>query len=254
VGLRALHHVFVYGHFFPDDRTMASSTRFEEEQGSCEDLVRLLGHDLRSPLTTIRVACDLLANGTRRTDKRAIEYIQLIRHAVAQIESMSEDMIGLAHAPADADALCSATTVLTEVLDDHRPMAQLNGIAFHVQTPEHDCAVCMDRANLRRVLANLITNALRFTPRGGTVRVRAEQTGDEIRFEVADTGAGIPPDDLPHVFHLRWHQRRDEGTRAGLGLALVRTMVAAHDGRIEVSSRVGAGSTFAVVLPVATPV
>ena len=112
-----------------------------------------------------------------------------------------------------------------------------------------------DRAKLRRIIVNLLSNALKFTPRGGRVTVRAEAAGDDyLTIEVADTGVGIAADDLPILFD-KYEQARHRATRGekgtGLGLYITRQLVELHGGTIRAESEVGRGSTFSLTLPIA---
>jgi len=111
----------------------------------------------------------------------------------------------------------------------------------------------VDVQRVSQVLFNLLSNALRYTPTGGTITVRAERVGDQVRVAVADTGEGIPPEDLPYVFE-RFYRADKSRARAsggsGLGLAIAKQIVEAHGGRIWVESWVGVGSTFVFTLPV----
>jgi signal transduction histidine kinase len=110
--------------------------------------------------------------------------------------------------------------------------------------------VTADRDRLRQVLANLIDNAVKYTPAGGTVTVDARSDGDAVRIDVTDTGVGIPPHDLPRIWERLYRGDQSRAERGlGLGLSLVRAIVTAHSGTVEVSSEPGAGSTFVVRLP-----
>jgi signal transduction histidine kinase len=120
--------------------------------------------------------------------------------------------------------------------------------------PEDLSQLRADRAKLRRVLVNLVSNALKFTPKGGRVRVSAAREGALVRVSVADTGVGIPADDLKDIFD-KYAQARSRATRSekgtGLGLYITRQLVELHGGKIEVQSEVGKGSTFSFTIPVA---
>src|SRR5690606_25084713 len=107
-----------------------------------------------------------------------------------------------------------------------------------------------DRDRIDQVLANLIGNAVRFTPEGGHIRVSAERDGERVRFAVADTGAGISAADLPHVFDRFWQAQRSRQGGAGLGLAIARGIVTAHGGEMWVESEQGSGSSFQFTLPI----
>ena len=108
-----------------------------------------------------------------------------------------------------------------------------------------------DEPRLLQVMDNLLTNALKFTPEGGSVRVTAALDAGGVRFSVCDSGPGIPPESLPHLFDRFWTTRKDNPTGAGLGLAIARGIVEAHGGGLEVESTPGEGASFHVVLPVA---
>jgi signal transduction histidine kinase len=107
---------------------------------------------------------------------------------------------------------------------------------------------------MAQVLGNLLDNAVKYTPEGGSIRISAWQEGDSVCLSVADTGVGIPEEDLPHVFERFYRADKARSRRlggTGLGLAIVREIVAAHGGRVSVTSSVGQGSTFTVEMPVA---
>jgi signal transduction histidine kinase len=101
------------------------------------------------------------------------------------------------------------------------------------------------------VLSNLLGNAIKFTPPGGRIVVRAERTSDGVRVSVADTGLGIPPSQLPHVFRRFWQGRRTDRRGLGLGLPIAKGIAEAHGGRMWVESELGVGSTFYFTLPLA---
>ena len=121
-----------------------------------------------------------------------------------------------------------------------------------------DLTVTADYGRLDQILNNLLANALRHTPEGGTVTVRATPSDGGVRLLVSDTGEGIPPADLPYVFDRFWRGDRarthGEGAGSGLGLAIARQLVEAHGGEIEVSSEVGKGTVFTITLSASRPV
>ncbi|MGH6692100.1 MAG: sensor histidine kinase, partial [Gammaproteobacteria bacterium] len=131
-----------------------------------------------------------------------------------------------------------------------QPAAEKNGLVLAGAAADIADEVLGDRERLHRVLANLIGNAIKFTPAGGTIAVGAERDGDTIRFTVADTGPGIDEDDLPHVFDRFWQSNGHNVPGAGLGLAIAKGIVDAHGGRIWVDSRRGQGATFRFTVPV----
>ena len=107
-----------------------------------------------------------------------------------------------------------------------------------------------DASRVAQVLSNLLANALKFTPKGGVVRLSAAQLGSEIVVSVADTGVGIAPEDVAHVFDRFWQAKRASRAGAGLGLSIAKSIVEAHGGRIWVDSTEGSGTTFQFTLPI----
>jgi signal transduction histidine kinase len=107
-----------------------------------------------------------------------------------------------------------------------------------------------DAARIQQVLSNLVGNAVKFTPRQGRVTVCAERVDDEVRFGVIDTGPGIPAEQVPHIFGRFWQAKPSDRRGIGLGLAIAKGIVEAHEGRIWVESHVGLGSTFYFTLPI----
>jgi two-component system sensor histidine kinase BaeS len=124
------------------------------------------------------------------------------------------------------------------------------GIAF--TTDLHSAVVAGDRKRLEQVVVNLLTNALRYTDAGGSVNLDVRRVGNDAVLEVADSGVGIPPEDLPHVFTRFWRGEKSRSRAtggAGIGLSIVQELVRAHGGQVSVESAVGKGTVFRVLLP-----
>jgi signal transduction histidine kinase len=122
-------------------------------------------------------------------------------------------------------------------------------VALGVDVPPEVPDLRADRARLLQVLSNLVGNALKFTPRGGAVRIGAEAAGELVRVWVSDTGPGIDPEHLPRLFERFWQARRGDRAGLGLGLSIAKAIVDAHGGRIWAESTPGSGSTFSFTLP-----
>jgi signal transduction histidine kinase len=135
-----------------------------------------------------------------------------------------------------------------------QPLAREKEIALEEDVPEDLPPLRADRAKLRRILVNLVSNALKFTPKGGRVRLGASREGPLVRVSVADTGVGIQREDLHDIFD-KYAQARSRATRSekgtGLGLYITRQLVELHGGKISVQSEVGRGSTFSFTIPIA---
>jgi signal transduction histidine kinase len=131
-----------------------------------------------------------------------------------------------------------------------RPIAIGNSIVLEAQVAERLPQVLADSSRIQQVLSNLVGNAVKFTPQQGRVVVCAEQVSEEIRFGVIDTGPGIPAEQVPHIFGRFWQAKASDRRGIGLGLAIAKGIVEAHEGRIWVESQVGVGSTFYFTLPI----
>jgi signal transduction histidine kinase len=140
--------------------------------------------------------------------------------------------------------------VLDEALETCRVQASEKNQRLDCHVGLGSRLVYADRARLMQVFSNLLGNALKFTPEGGHIHVRAELEGEgAVRVSVADTGPGIPADDVPHLFDPFWQSKDGAALGTGLGLAIARGIVEAHGGTISVDSRPGEGSTFTFTLP-----
>jgi signal transduction histidine kinase len=184
---------------------------------------------------------------------------------VAMMERNTQNLIELVNDLLDASKLESGTMrlemasinirgVVDELRESMEPLAKEKEIELVEALPEDLPPVEADRAKLRRVLLNLLSNALKFTQKGGTVEVRAAREGDRVRVAVSDTGVGIAPDDVARLFD-KYEQARSRATRGekgtGLGLYITKQLVELHGSQIKVESEVGKGSTFSFTLPAA---
>jgi signal transduction histidine kinase len=143
-----------------------------------------------------------------------------------------------------------AASLLAEAAEMLRPLAAASSIELAVASCEDLPNVAADPHRIQQVLSNLIGNAIKFTPRGGRIVLRADCTSSGVRMAVSDTGPGIPAEQLPHIFGQFWQGSRTDRRGIGLGLAIAKGIVEAHEGRIWVESSVGRGSTFYFSLPV----
>lgn len=213
-----------------------------------------VGHELRTPLTVIKGNVDLM----RRMGCGDEESLSGIENEVDRLARLVGDLLLLAQAesgklPLDRK-LVELDTLTLEVLHQMRILARDK---LNLRLGEIDqVLVCGDRDRLKQVLVNLIGNAIQYTPSGGEVNVSLGKAGDQARLIVHDTGPGIPPEDLPHVFE-RFYRGEKSRTRSrdgkgfGLGLSIAYWIIRNHGGRIEVDSKEGQGTTFCVWLPLA---
>ena len=222
-----------------------------------DEFLATVSHELRTPLNAILGWTRLLREESldKATVTRALETIERNGKAQAQL---IEDILDASRIITGKLRLISEPVELIVVvraaLDSVRPTANARGILLE-ESLDHPYRIMGDADRLQQIAANLLTNAIKFTPKGGRVHVKLERIHSSIQLSVSDTGKGIKPEFLPHVFD-RFTQAEQTSSRAhgglGLGLAIVRTLVELHGGRVHVESAgEGLGSTFFVNLPVA---
>ena len=220
-----------------------------------------LGHELRTPLSTVTLLSETLAREAEAADvpPRMKERIERIEVETGHLAQMVAEMLDLARIEGgsqlrldddvDLGRLAEAST------DRLRLFAERNGVTLVNETEADLPAIRGDEARLGQVVVNLVHNAVKFSPEGGEVRVAVHRTGDGLALSVADHGIGIKRADRSRIFErfYKADRARVRGGGTGLGLAIARHVVEGHGGRISVDSEEGAGSTFTVALPLATP-
>jgi signal transduction histidine kinase len=218
-----------------------------------------VSHELRTPLTLILGPVESLLAKDDRLDARTHEALILIHRNSLRLLKLINDLLDLTRIDQGADLLRKETFALGPHVKGIVESVRHLGLSkqLRIKTEEGDLTlpVTADPTRLEKVLVNLLTNAIKYTPPGGTITARWRAGDAATILEVEDTGVGIPPEDLDKVFD-RFHQVRSNASNqvqgVGIGLALVRELVEQHGGRIEVESIVGHGSTFRITLPAAT--
>jgi PAS domain S-box-containing protein len=227
-------------------RKLAESAR----RSAQDEMLAIVSHDLRGPISAIGLACDGLS-GELPLDERQ-QCLAAIRRAVARSERLIDDLLRVTHIESGRLKLELGRFDLGElvrlVCRDHGPAATAARSALTVVVPASPAAIVGDRDRLHQVLSNLIGNAL-IHARGAAVEVMVVARPDDVVITVEDRGPGIPADVLPFVFE-RYRQGARRRGGAGLGLAIVKGLVEAHGGTTTVTSQPGAGARFEIVLPV----
>ncbi|MEP7286825.1 MAG: ATP-binding protein [Chloroflexota bacterium] len=223
------------------------------------DLIAWVSHDLRTPLASIRVMVEAMADGVVSDPDTVQRYLHNAQGEIQHLSRLIDDLFELAQLDAGRVELhmepSSLRDLISDTLESMRAQAERRNITLSGQVDDKVDIVVMASEKIQRVLDNLIGNALRHTPPGGKVMLQAQLAGDSVRVEIADSGEGIAPEDIPHVFESffrgeKSRARDDQGVRgAGLGLAIAKGLVEAHGGHIWVNSQPNRGATFAFTLP-----
>jgi signal transduction histidine kinase len=234
----------------------ATAQKQKELEALRRDLIAWAGHDLQTPLASIRAIVEALADGMVDDPATTQRYLRTAQRDIQSLSLLIDDLFQMAQLDAGGLPLDrqpnSLGDLISDTLESFSTAAARQGVRLEGSAAPEVDPVTMDAQRIGRVLANLVGNALRHTPAGGVVQVRAARTAEGTAVEVTDTGEGIPPEDLPFVFDrfYRGEKSRSRATGgAGLGLAIARSLVEAHGGRIRVESRPGQGTRFVFVLP-----
>ena len=218
-----------------------------------------VSHELRTPITAIRGYAEAIEDGAVKGEAGRAEAVGVIRSEADRLEHMVQDVMDLARVGSAEFHLevrpVDLALTLGEAITAHQNEASDAGVNLISDFPER-VAIESDPHRIRQVVSNLVQNALRVTSSGGTIRVSARAEASAAVIDVSDTGPGIEPEDLPHVFERSYLWRASKGARpvgTGLGLAIVRELVTALGGRVTVDSVIGQGSTFRIVLPARAP-
>lgn len=218
-----------------------------------DDVLGIVAHDLRSPLGAIQMATRALSLSVPPGPK-ARRSLDVIERAASRMGSLIDDLLDIARMEAGQLRLRRRKSDARELVDEAvlgaRPLAEVAGLTLDVRMPPHPVELHADRLRCLQILTNLLTNAVKFTPRGGHVEVILEEDGERALFLVRDDGPGISDEAQKHLFEPFWQRRRATGEGAGLGLAIARALVQAHGGDIGVESELGRGSTFWFQLPI----
>jgi signal transduction histidine kinase len=223
------------------------------------EVLGVVSHELRAPLAVISMcarAIEAQAQQQAHLDEAQVrQAMRTIQESAGLMERMIQDLLDVATIHAGKFSLerrpQDVVVILMRAAELFDALAAERSIRLVTDVPDHLPPVSVDAERILQVLANLLGNAIKFTEAGGEVAVRARATPSEVVLSVVDTGPGMPPEHVPHIFDRFWRAREAErASGAGLGLAIAKEIVEAHDGRIWVDSVPGQGSVFHFTLPV----
>jgi PAS domain S-box-containing protein len=223
------------------------------------DFVSMVSHEIRSPMNSLLMQLKNISDGLagtvtekqREILRRASEKILNLNNLVTELLDLSRIESGLiSHEKEQVDM----GKLLAEQKTFHSPYGEEKEISIHLDCPAGLPSILANRQNMEEVFANLITNGIKYSPAGGSITISAANENEYLKIQVADTGYGISEEELDKIF-ARFYRVKDANTRqiqgTGLGLAIVKSIVESHHGKISVTSEVGRGTTFTVLLPLA---
>jgi signal transduction histidine kinase/HAMP domain-containing protein len=220
-----------------------------------DDLIHTMVHDLRNPLGSIMVALELFQDDPLTDDQR--QMLSITGESLNRMSNMVNAILDIGRLEAGSMPLervhAPIREIATEILNMQKPLAQQKNLSLLDEIPDNLPLLDVDPDLIARVVQNLVGNAIKFTPEGGTISIAAQPLGDDLLVTVKDTGPGIAPDVRERLFR-KFATGKQKGRGSGLGLAFSRLAVEAHGGRIWVESTSGEGTTFKFTLPFAQAV
>jgi signal transduction histidine kinase/GAF domain-containing protein len=235
---------------------MHDITPFKEMDKLKNELIQTVSHDLKQPLAVMNGYTELLLLH-RQFDATGINFMEMVRKSIANMRQLIDDLLDMAKIESGIRLNLQPIHVkglISECLDLLQPSILNKHMQVTMPIADDVPPALADRARLQQILINLISNAVKYTPPEGKIKITAEKRDTMVRIAIQDNGLGISPEDQAHIFDRFYRVRRPEtdsieGT--GLGLAIVKSLVETHNGRIGLESRLGEGSTFYVTFPLA---
>jgi signal transduction histidine kinase len=234
------------------DALHRSFVELAAERDTLRRFVADASHELRTPITALRTFNELLQGPAQEDDSARQEFLAESHAQIARLEWITRNLLDLSRWDGGMATLVKSDVevgeLVTAAVVPFRTLAQERKIDLCVVTPKTPLIATVDGPRLGMAVANLLDNALKFTPEGGKVEVGARQDAQGLKIWVMDTGMGIAGEELPHIFARFYRSPRATQMGSGLGLAIVERIVCAHDATIDVESEEGAGSRFTLCL------
>jgi len=242
------------GHLLGAVTLLEDITHLREIDRLKSEFIATASHELRTPLTSAQMGVHLLLEGAAgELSGKQQEVLEACREDCERLERLMRDLLDLSkietRESAPQLALILSSDLIGKAAERLRPQVEAKGLRLKVEAPHRLPFVLADREQIERVVSNLVTNALRYTQRGGEIAISVAQCDGHVSVSVTDTGRGIPADCLPHIFEKFVQVPGAQPGGAGLGLAISKGIVEAHGGQIVAQSELGRGSTFTFSLP-----
>jgi two-component system phosphate regulon sensor histidine kinase PhoR len=227
----------------------------KELQHRNAEFVSSVSHEIKTPLAGIKAYVELLADNEADDDAAREEYLEVINSQADRLQRLVDNLLNLARIEAGVVDVHKTTLSLNDLLEEAisivEPAAESRGLALVSDLSELYLGVVADRDMISQAAINLLSNAVKYTPNGGTVTVRSRLHGNQVQFEITDTGVGLSPDDCKRIFEKFYRVKKDQkmASGTGLGLSLAKHIVEdVHGGSLTVKSTLGKGSTFQITL------
>ena len=235
---------------------MHDTTELRRLESLRRDFIANVSHELKTPLSSIKAYTETLRNGALNDPEASQRFLARIEEQSDRLHHLIKDMLMLARIESDQQVFeiepVDVAEVVSSCLENQRPAAEAKRIELNTEPSAATCRVRADYEGLREILDNLVDNAIKYTPEGGQVSIAWQASASTARIAVHDTGIGIKPADQRRVFERFYRvdkARSRELGGTGLGLAIVKHLAQSFDGKVDVESEVGQGSTFWVELP-----
>ena len=221
-----------------------------------QEFVANASHELRTPIASIQASVDTLKLGTELPPEVIEQFLDRIDDGAQRMTALVNELMDLTllesgRSPVNLQ-MTNAAELIGSVMKSHGPVGIRSDHEISTFIAEDLPNVLIDRPKMERAVGNLLVNAMKFTPPDGTIKLECKRDGEFVAYSVKDSGEGIDPEELPHIFERFYKSHRSSGDRTGfgLGLSITKNIVEIHNGTVEVQSVVGDGSTFTVRLPI----
>ena len=239
-----------------DKDLLSERTRSDDAVATRDEFLGIVSHDLRNMLGAMVGFAALItkAESQENHKEEVLSHALRIQRSGARMNRLIGDLVDVASIEAGAltvtRELADPAQVVTEAVDTFQAQAAASGVSLEVDIAPAPLSASFDPARILQVLTNILSNAMKFTPRGGRVIVRVARIEDELHFVISDTGAGIPADKLELIFERYRQVKTNDRRGIGLGLYISKCIVQGHSGKIWAESKLGEGSTFSFMFPI----